>query len=224
MPPVAREDSDRRPIALLDVDGTLYPNGGALEAAIERRVTELVAHFLDLSEEEALERRRSEFPALGGVFRGLLDRHGVRPEAYFEFLCGDETDPRRILEPDPVLRAVLTRCRARLFLFSNAPLIHCERVAEALEVRDLFEGIFEISQGGWVGKPDPPLYERALARLGVEGARLTAVDDLLSALDTAARYGMRTVYIGGDGPPANPPHVTIPSLHRLESGAPWLFD
>jgi putative hydrolase of the HAD superfamily len=215
------EDSDSQLVALVDVDGTLYPGGTRMEEVLERRLTEAVAHFLGVTLEEGRERQVGFRPL--GSFRALVDRYGVAPEDYFAFVCNDETDPRKHLEPDPVLRAVLESVTARLFLFSNAPMVHCERVAEALGVRDLFDGVFEIAGAGWVGKPDPPLYERALAALGVAPAAITAVDDMPAALDAASRYGMRTVYIGGSGASAPTAHTTIASLHALESGAPWLF-
>jgi putative hydrolase of the HAD superfamily len=220
---VAREPEQREQVALIDVDGTLYTVPSPLEDALSQRVVEAIAHFVAVDVAEARRIDTEELRPAGGTFRALVDHHGVAPEDYFAFLCGDETDPRKLLAPDPVLRAVLERCTARLFLFSNAPTIHCERVAEALGVRDLFEGIFEISGSGWVGKPDPPMYERALRETGARADRITAIDDMRAALDTALAYGMATVLISRGAEPEPCPHVRIGSLHELEAGAPWLF-
>lgn len=206
-------------VALVDVDGTLYPTDTRMHAVLEHRHVEAVAHFLGISLAE-VQPLRADVMARGGPLRYVVDEHGVAPAEYLSFICGDETDPRKHLAPDPALRAVLERATARLFLFSNAPTIHCERVTEALGVRDLFEGVFEMSQVEWRGKPEPPIYERALATLGMEADRFTSVDDDRSALDTAARLGMRTVCVGKG---AATSHATIAGLHALESGAPWLF-
>lgn len=209
-------------VALTDCDGTLYPNGGIFEARISGRVTETVAHFLGLGLAEAFHRRRAEFSPNGGTMRCLVEWHGVDPVEYFDFLCCDVTDPRRFLAPDPLLRASLLRCQAPIYMFSNAPLIHCERVAEALGVRDLFAGILCIEWAQWLGKPDPAMARKALAELGVAAEDATHIDDVREALDSSRALGLRTVLVDGGAEPTE--HVRVASLHDLACAAPWLYD
>jgi putative hydrolase of the HAD superfamily len=220
---VAREPGQPEQVALIDVDGTLYTNPSALEDALSHRVAEAVAHFVGVDVAEGRRIDAEELRPAGGAFRGLVDRYGVAADDYFAFLCVEETDPRRFLSPDPILRALLERARARLFLFSNAPMVHCERVAGALGVLDLFEGAIDIKDSGWIGKPARAMYESALRKTGAPPDRITVIDDMRAALDTALSSGMRTVFVSPEAEPEPCPHIRIASLHDLETGAPWLF-
>jgi len=207
---------------LIDCDGTLYPNGGLLDARIAGRVTETVARFLGVSLAEALRIRTEEFGPNGGSFYNLVDLRGVDPTEYFGFLCCAVTDPRRFLAPDPLLRAALLRCQAPIYMFTNAPLIHGERVAEALGVRDLFEGIFCIEWAEWIGKPDPATARKALAELRLDAGAVTHCDDVCDALDSSRTLGLRTVLVGEGTRPTE--HARAATLHDLATVAPWLYD
>ncbi len=206
------------------MDGTLYPAEHPLTDAIDRRLNEYLETRLGIPPERQDAARIEMTRAHGSMFRGLMLGHGVDPVEYFEFLCCEVTDPRAFLEPDPVLRKVLQDMPGKKCLLSNAPTVHCERVAEGLGVLDLFDRTFDIAWADWVGKPAEATYRKALEELGAAPADVTAIDDMLSALDAAHALGLRTVRVAGpDGEPQANAHVRIRSIHELPAAAPWLY-
>ncbi len=70
-----------------------------------------------------------------------------------------------------------------------------------------------------VGKPEPPLFRMALARLGVAAAQAVMVGDSLeSDILGARRVGMRTVlFAPGGGPPSAAPDLTVRSFAELSA-------
>jgi HAD superfamily hydrolase (TIGR01450 family) len=67
-----------------------------------------------------------------------------------------------------------------------------------------------------VGKPEPPLFRMALARLGLAAADVAMVGDSVPSDITGARgVGMRTVLYAPDGPSAPEADVTIRSFDEL---------
>lgn len=70
-----------------------------------------------------------------------------------------------------------------------------------------------------VGKPEPPLFRIALARLGLSPGQAVMVGDSLeSDIRGARRVGMRTVLFAPDGPPAaEGPDLTIRSFAELRA-------
>jgi putative hydrolase of the HAD superfamily len=59
-------------------------------------------------------------------------------------------------------------------------------------IDDIFELVIDSAFVG-VRKPDPEIYELALARLGIDGAECLFVDDLERNCVAARAFGMRTV-------------------------------
>jgi len=206
------------------VDGTLYPTDHPLTDAIDRRLNEYLDIKLGIPPERQDAARIEMTREHGSMFRGLMVGCGVDPAEYFEFLCCEVTDPRAFLEPDPVLRKVLAEMPGKRYLLSNAPTVHCERVAEGLGVLDVIDGVFDIAWADWIGKPAESTYLKVLGELGASPSEVTAIDDMLAGLDTARALGLRTVHVGGpETEPTQDGHVRVRSIHELPARAPWLY-
>ncbi|MFA9429395.1 HAD-IA family hydrolase [Egicoccus sp. AB-alg2] len=96
------------------------------------------------------------------------------------------------LQPAGALWDVARRARAagvRVGLLSNS-------WGTEMYPRDLLDAHFEVQViSGEVGlrKPEPAIYELALARMGLAASSIAFVDDLGGNLRVADRFGMRTV-------------------------------
>jgi len=67
-----------------------------------------------------------------------------------------------------------------------------------------------------VGKPEPPLFRMALARLGLEAAQAAMVgDSVASDMAGGRRVGMRTVLYAPDGAPRDAADVVVSSFDEL---------
>ncbi len=83
----------------------------------------------------------------------------------------------------------------RTMLLSNAPT-GLRQHLDKLGIADAFDHIV-ISGAEGLMKPDPALFERALARVGVPAEQAVFVDDMRVNVDAAARVGLRAVRFRG---------------------------
>jgi epoxide hydrolase-like predicted phosphatase len=83
----------------------------------------------------------------------------------------------------------------RTMLLSNAPTGLRQHV-DQLGIADVFDDLV-ISGAEGLMKPDPALFERALARVGVPAEQAVFVDDMRVNVDAAARVGLRAVRFRG---------------------------
>lgn len=104
----------------------------------------------------------------------------------------------------------------RLGIITNGPSIQQNRKLDVSGLRPLVD-LCIVSGDEQVHKPDPEIFRRAAARLGVGCANCAYVGDhLVNDIQGAAAAGMRPVYINAFGRPGDPGNVTeIHSLSEL---------
>ena len=99
---------------VFDLDNTLYPPSTNLFAQIDERMRSFIARFLDLDLDEARRVQKSYFREYGTTLRGLMNRHGLEPGLFLEYVHAVDLDP---VPPNPALGAALARLpRAKVHL------------------------------------------------------------------------------------------------------------
>lgn len=205
---------------LLDLDDTLYPAGNGLWEAIGDRINLFIVDRLGVSLEEASVLRAQYFRDYGTSLNGLRRNHAIDPHDYLAFV--HDVPLESYLTRDPRLRSMLERLRLRPVIFTNADRGHAGRVLRRLGVADLVGPVIDIEALGWVNKPEPEAYRRAMDLCGEpEPSAYLVVDDQARNLDPAAALGMRTVLVGGALPPATR-QPWIPSVLDLPQAVPEL--
>lgn len=162
---------------LFDLDNTLYPSSNPMEAEIVGRMNEYTARFLNLSVEEAVERRRAEMPRHGTTLEWLMAEYGFDdPEDYLASVHpeGEEAS----IEPDPALGDFLRSLPYPKAVFTNSTREHADRVLRKLGFPEVFEAVFDIRFNRLKGKPHPAAGLRVCAALGVKPSETLLVDDL----------------------------------------------
>ena len=86
--------------------------------------------------------------------------------------------------------------RYRLACLSNSNEVHWERMEKELSIFELFEAALSSHQLGCY-KPDPEIYERAFAALGVEPAQVIFFDDLPANVEAARNAGAQAYRVKG---------------------------
>jgi putative hydrolase of the HAD superfamily len=104
-------------------------------------------------------------------------------------------DLERMLVHEPQLRATLRRLRGRKVIFSNAPAHYSRAVLKALGIADLFDDVFTIERTRYRPKPDTYGFLRLCRAHGLNPRLCVMVEDTLENLRTAARLGMKTVWV-----------------------------
>ena len=151
-----------------------------------------------------------------GTLRDVLDRHGVAlPAAEHETLVRSW----RRLRPWPDTRPGLERLRTgpRTATLSNG---HVALLVDLLRFGDLrVDAVLSAELAGSY-KPDPVVYARGAALLGLEPAQVAMVAAHADDLRAAAEVGLRPVFVrrpqewgtaGGDEPPDGLPGLLVAS-------------
>ena len=183
---------------LFDLDDTLYPPSSGVWQAIGERINRFMAQRVGIPAERVAAVREQYFAAFGTTLNGLRANHGVDPEEYLAFVHDIPLD--RLLAEDLQLQAMLARLPQRKVIFSNADRAHADRVLERLGVAHNFVQIIDIHSLGFINKPEPEAYQRALELLGTVTAQECAIiDDQLRNLLPPKALGMRTVWVHPTG-------------------------
>lgn len=200
---------------LLDLDDTVYPASSGFHQEIDRRMTEYVARFLNVSLEEAATRRKSYWKRYGTTLRGLLDHHGFdRVDEYLAHV--HPTNLQDFILLDPGLGALLDSLPMPKAILTNSPREHALRVLDYLGVRDRFEHIFDLRFNEYQGKPLRSAYARALDRIGRSPGEVLFADDLLEYLLPFRGMGGQVALVGeGAGTADEARRLGIPCLRSL---------
>lgn len=99
------------------------------------------------------------------------------------------------LEPNPALGAVLEKLPGRKLILTNGTRKHANAVMQKLDIHHHFEDVFDIAAADLDPKPLPQVYERFLARHGVNPAKAAMFEDLARNLETPHALGMTTVLV-----------------------------
>ena len=177
---------------IFDLDNTLYPRSSRLFSQIEERIRDYVQRLLRTSREEAERVQRDFYERYGATLRGLMLEYGIAPDEFLEYVHDID---HAAVEPDPVLADAIARLPGRRFILTNGSRRHAEKVAERLGISGSFEDIFDIVWAEHLPKPSPEVYDRLVAKTGVDPARTVIFEDLARNLIAPQRLGMTTVLV-----------------------------
>jgi putative hydrolase of the HAD superfamily len=212
---------------VFDLDNTLYPADCNLFAQIDRRMGEFIAQSFGLSLEEAHALRERYYVEYGTTLAGLVQRHGVSPDAFLNYVHDIDLDA---VAAAPELGAALDELPGRKFVFTNGSRKHAEAVVARLGLLDRFLDIFDIHALEYIHpKPTLEAYERFVKAHAIAAPRAAMFDDLPNNLAPAHALGMITVLVDGHAR-QRPEHrevagwIELPAHihHRTEALAPFL--
>jgi putative hydrolase of the HAD superfamily len=200
--------------ALFDLDNTLYSCRHGLEDNVRRRMRKFTSALLGISPEEAWSQRMAHEQKYGTNLEWLMrEKNFTAVEDYFAAVHpADEADA---LPPDPELGAFLAALPLPRAILTNSPREHADRILDKLGIGGLFSHVFDIRQTGFVGKPHPEVYDRALGILGVEAADTLFVDDHPGYVKGFIALGGRGLLLDENDVHGDYPHPRIRELKEL---------
>ncbi len=206
---------------VFDLDNTLYPLSTNLFAQIDERMRAFIAGFLELDLDEARRVQKTYFREYGTTLRGLMNRHGLDPGLFLEYVHAVDLDP---VPPNPALAAALARLPGRKYIFTNASAAHAGRITDRLGVTRHFDAVFDIADADYVPKPEPRIYDALVQCHGLDPGKTVMIEDIARNLAPAAALGMTTVWLRNDSPVgvegADGDHVH----HVIDDLVRWLED
>lgn len=182
---------------IFDLDNTLYRADNGIFAQIEARMTDYVMAFLKLEREEAYARQKELYRRYGTTLNGLMSEHGAEPDAYLGYVHDIDLSG---LGPDAALGQAIARLPGRRFVFTNGCRDHAARVLDRLEMRGLFDAVWDIRSMDFAPKPQARAYSCVVEAANVTCGEAAMFDDIARNLVPARAMGMTTVWLKTDSP------------------------
>lgn len=190
---------------VFDLDNTLYPSECKLFLQIEHRMGEFMARLLGVSYQQAQHLRKTYYRQFGTTLTGLMKVHRIEAGPFLDYVHDIDLEA---VEPNPALRAAITRLQGRRLIFTNGSQRHAERVAAKIGILDLFEDICDIAACEFTPKPDAMAFDRMIARHGVAPASAAMFEDMPPNLEVPHALGMATVLVH-NAHPDHPKQVEV---------------
>jgi putative hydrolase of the HAD superfamily len=181
---------------VFDLDNTLYPHHVNLWQQVDARIRDYIAQFLKITHEEAFRLQKDYYKRYGTTLRGMMTEHGMQPDDYLDVVHQIDHSP---LTPNPALGDAIEKLPGRKLIFTNGTRRHAEAVMARLEIGRQFEDVFDIAAANLDPKPLPQVYDRFLARHGVDPEHAAIFDDLSRNLEIPHTLGMATVLVVPEG-------------------------
>ena len=177
---------------VFDLDNTLYPAGSDLWPKIDQRITLWIMALYGIDGLSARALQKFYYERYGTTLRGLMETDAIDAETFLRFV--HDIDRTSILEDLP-LAAAIRALAGRKLILTNGSRFHAIATAEALGLSGLFEDVFDIVAGDLVPKPEPGVYDRFLARFGVDPKRAAMIEDIPRNLVVPKALGMVTILV-----------------------------
>jgi putative hydrolase of the HAD superfamily len=177
---------------VFDLDNTLYPHHINLWEQVDVRIRDYIAGFLKVTHDEAFRLQKDYYRRYGTSLRGLMEEHGLKPDEFLDVVHQIDYSP---LTPNPDLGAAIAGLPGRKLILTNGTRRHAETVMRRLQIEQRFEGVFDIAAAELEPKPRPQVYDRFLARHGVDPAKAAIFEDLARNLEVPHALGMTTVLV-----------------------------
>jgi putative hydrolase of the HAD superfamily len=205
---------------IFDLDNTLYPRERGVFDRIRDRISLFVTDLTGLGPAEVLALRHRYIADYGTTLGGLMDRHGVDPVRFMDFV--HDVPVEELLGPEPGLVSFLEAIDLPKVVLTNASRRHAERVLGVLGVKCCFQGICDLERTGFLGKPHRLAYEEAAGILSHPLEKTVFLDDVPAYVSAGASYGSLAVHVGQTCNGTGHIHVErITDLAPVFDGMPW---
>ncbi len=178
---------------LFDYDLTLY---GAEERyvidTLDHRISLFVQKTMGGDFESAHKIRTDYLERFGTTLAGLMAMNQVDPDEFFDFIHQPEylTFPKKAPEKLELLQSL----KGSRFVFTNGRRDWSEAGMDHMGIRSAIDGVLDLKQLDWVGKPHDSAYEKAEEWLG-KRTQIVLLEDSLRNLEPAHRRGWTTVFV-----------------------------
>jgi putative hydrolase of the HAD superfamily len=188
------ELSDNSKVWIFDLDDTLHNASAHIFPVMNQAMTQYIMSALDLDETSAHKMRQHYWRIYGATLKGLMRNHGTNPHHFLHETHRFLDLPERVIQVKR-LRHMLNSLAGRKLVFTNAPRDYALRVLEIMGVSDCFELIFSVESTKFHAKPSVRGFQILLKTIQAKASDCIMLEDNLSALMTAKRLGMKTIWI-----------------------------
>jgi putative hydrolase of the HAD superfamily len=183
----------RSKIWIFDLDDTLHNASAHIFPVMNRSMTQYIMEHLKLEEHAAHQLRQHYWNIYGATLKGLTRHHGVDARHFL-------TSTHQFFLPEMViqvkrLRHLLQSLHGRKCVFTNAPRSYALHVLDILGIADCFELVFSVESTKFHAKPSMRGFQMLLKTIHARASDCVMLEDNLTALMTAKKLGMQTIWI-----------------------------
>ncbi len=203
---------------LFDMDNTLYPEMSQIDQNLTKRIITFVSTFLSISYEDAVLARQDGLTRYGTTLEWLLTENKLsNTSEYFAFIHPEcEKDE---VEFDPNLRPFLQSLASKFHMtvLTNAPKIHADCILNHLQIYDLFDGVYDLEDMNFLGKPHKHAYLKAIEEKGFTVEETLFFDDHLKYIRGFAEIGGKGVLVDQTGRYKNETLESLNAFAKIQS-------
>ena len=177
---------------LFDLDNTLYSAETGIFDQVDQLMGKFISRHLNLEMPEAKKLQKEYFKEHGTTLRGLMDNHNIDPEL---FLNEVHKLDYSIIKPDILLKNALENLTGRKIIFTNANKSHVDKVLSQLNINNIFDSVYDITDADYCPKPDIETYKSLIKKYNIDAEKTIMFDDIARNLVPASKLGFTTVWI-----------------------------
>ena len=177
---------------IFDLDNTLYSAETGIFDQVDQLMGLFISKHLNLEMTEAKKLQREYFKEHGTTLRGLMDNHNIDPEF---FLNEVHKLDYSIIKPDILLKNALENLTGRKIIFTNANKSHVDKVLSQLNINNIFDSVYDITDADYCPKPDIETYKSFVKKYNIDATKTIMFDDIARNLVPASKLGFTTVWI-----------------------------
>ena len=193
---------------VVDLDNTLYPASCDLFAQIDTRMTEFVAEYLKLDPVEARALQKHYYGTYGTTLAGMMRHHDLKPRDFLDYVHDIDHSP---LPVSARLRDAISALPGRKFVFTNGSIRHAEGVTGAMQIDDVFDGMFGIEEMSFQPKPHQNAFDAFASHFQINPMQAVFFEDLSRNLEPAHAMGFATVLVHSDKDWSHEPEAARPA-------------
>lgn len=205
-----------------DLDDTIYPHTSGLWEEIRHRMDIYMHERLKFSWDIIPELRKTYLETYGTTLRGLQTKLDIDAQDFLSFV--HDIPVHEFLRVNPKLRRILLSLPQKRWILTNSDINHAQRVLSALGLKDCFDGLVDVYALGFVPKPDPAAFRKALNLAGSRAETSIFFDDAVRNLEAAQKLGFTTVLVGPMQVNQNGYQYQLQNLEELPQSLPWLWN
>eukprot|EP00835_Amoeboradix_gromovi_P003041 NODE_188_length_15619_cov_0.374871.p7 type:complete len:207 gc:universal NODE_188_length_15619_cov_0.374871:1033-413(-) len=183
-------------VFLWDVDNTLYHHSKGVGKLMADNIIRYCVG-LGYSEEESAELSLRYYIDYGLAIRGFIKHHSIDPLDY-DFKVDQSLPLDGLIIADKDLKEILSKCKERNWIFTNAAKPHCVRVLRLLNILDNFLGMTHCRYDlpNFCCKPDIEYYHQVLRDCRYDGKETVYfVDDSLKNCIRGQELGWKVCHV-----------------------------
>ncbi|MDX1915813.1 MAG: pyrimidine 5'-nucleotidase [Methylophilus sp.] len=179
---------------IFDLDDTLHNASKHIFPVMNRAMTQYIMDELEMDEHAAHQLRQHYWRIYGATLKGLMRHHEIDAHHFLKETHAFIDLPSMVVQAKQ-LKHMLKNLNGRKCVFTNAPRDYAMRVLEILNIADCFTLVFSVESTQFHAKPSARGFAMLLQTLKVKAGDCIMLEDNLSALMTAKRMGMRTIWV-----------------------------